>query len=191
MCWWQYNSAEILNSLTGILWLTSGMPPVEFYRKTLRKELGLSFDWPSNEKGWIQIGSQGPLAVIEATHRDIARLGLLWMNGGYWQGNQLMSQDFVAEALTSPYPDTNSAYGYLWWLNAGNGTWRTTSGRSGTGRWFPDAPENMFLGLGARGKVLVALPDQRLVAVTMGDTPQEQSESYLEAIVSSVLSLSD
>ncbi|HKI74610.1 MAG TPA: serine hydrolase, partial [Pseudomonadales bacterium] len=80
--WWQYNSNEILNSLTGILWLASGMPPVEFYEKYLRSALQLSFEWPSNPRGWIQIGSQGPLPVIEATHRDIARMGLLWLRGG-------------------------------------------------------------------------------------------------------------
>jgi hypothetical protein len=39
--------------------------------------------------------------------------------------------------------------------------------------------ENMFLGLGARGKVLVVLPDQKIVAVSMGETPQEQSNTYL------------
>ena len=187
--WWQYNSAEILNSVPAILWQASGMPPVEFYERYLRAPLGLSFQWPSNARGWVQIGSQGPLPVIEANHRDIARLGLLWMNAGTWRDATLMSSDFVAEALRSPYPDVNSAYGYLWWLNSGHGTWRTTGGASGTGRWFPDAPENMFLGLGARGKVMVVLPDEQLIAVTMGDTSQEQSKSYLSQIVDNVLSL--
>ncbi|MCB1691608.1 MAG: serine hydrolase [Pseudomonadales bacterium] len=187
--WWQYNSAEILNSLTGILWLASGMPPVRFYEKYLRAPLGLSFEWPSNNKGWIQIGSQGPLPVIEATHRDIARMGLLWMRGGQWNDQQLIDPDFLHEALTAPYPEANGAYGYLWWLNAGTGTWRTTGGRTGTGRWFADAPANMFLALGARGKVMVVLPDEDLVAVTMGDTAQEQSANYLDIIVRNVIGL--
>lgn len=187
--WWAYNSNEILNSLTGILWLASGIPPVTFYEKYLRAPLGLSFEWPSNSRGWIQIGSQGPLPVIEATHRDIARLGLLWLRGGEWRGEQIIDPAFVGEGLSAPYPDANGAYGYLWWLNAGTGTWRTTGGRSGTGRWFPDAPANMFLALGARGKVMVALPDHDLVAVTMGDTPQEQSANYLGIIVRNVVEL--
>ncbi len=187
--WWEYNSAEILNSVPGILWLATGIPPSEFYERYLRGPVGLSFEWPSNDRGWIQIGSLGPLAVIRASHRDIARLGLLWMNLGVWRGEQIMESDFVAEALTAPYPESNSAYGYLWWLNSSGGTWRTTGGRAGTDRWFPDAPENMFLGLGARGKVLVVLPDQKIVAVSMGETPQEQSNTYLTRIVDSVLSL--
>lgn len=187
--WWQYNSAEILNSLTGILWLASGMPPVEFYNRYLRRPVGFSFEWPSNPKGWIQIGSQGPLPVIEATHRDIARMGLLWLRGGKWNGEQLMSPQFVAEALSPAYPKANGAYGYLWWLNSPEGTYRTTGGRAGEGKWFPKAPDNMFMALGARGKVMVILPDEDLILVTMGDTPQEQSANYLGTIVENTLSL--
>jgi len=187
--WWEYNSGDILNSVPGILWLASGIPPRDFYQRYLREPVGLSFEWPSNSRGWIQIGSLGPLPVIRANHRDIARLGLLWMNQGSWQGTQIMGSDFVAEALTAPYPESNAAYGYLWWLNRSGGTWRTTGGQHGTKRWFANAPENMFLGLGARGKVLVILPDQRLIAVTMGETPQEQSNTYLTTIVDSVISL--
>ena len=188
---WAYNSAEVLNSLPGILWHATGMPPVRFFNETLRDRVGFSFDWPSNERGWIQIGSQGPLPVIEATHRDIARLGLLWMNRGIWDGDVVLPEQFVDAGLRSPYPAVNSAYGYLWWLNRSDGQWRTTGRRTGTGRWFPNAPESMFLGLGARGKVLVVLPEERLIAVTMGDTPQEQSANYLETIVSAVVSLLD
>ncbi|MEM7366011.1 MAG: serine hydrolase [Pseudomonadota bacterium] len=183
---WAYNSNYILNSLTGILWLASGMSPASFYEKNLKQPIQLSFDWPSNDKGWIQIGSQGPLPVIEATHRDIARMGLLWMHGGRWESEQMMSSSFVAEALTSPYPKANGAYGYLWWLNRDNGTWRTTAGRSGTGRWFPYMPDNVFMALGARGKVMIVVPDHELIMVSMGDTEQEQSANYLGTMMQCV-----
>jgi CubicO group peptidase (beta-lactamase class C family) len=186
---WRYNSNEILNSLTGILWLASGMPPRDFYEQHLRHQVGFSFDWPANPKGWIQIGSQGPMPVIEATHRDIARLGLLWLNGGNWAGQQIIDPAFVAEALSAPYPEANGAYGYLWWLNEGHGTWRTTGGQSGTGPWYPELATNVFIGLGARGKVLVVVPDEQLIVVTMGDTPQEQSAGYLGTIMHAVASI--
>lgn len=189
--YWRYNSNEILNSLTGILWLASGMPPRDFYEKHLRPKVGFSFDWPANAKGWIQIGSQGPMPVIEATHRDIARLGLLWLNGGNWAGQQLIDPQFVAEALSAPYPEANGAYGYLWWLNEGKGTWRTTGGRSGKGPWYPELPSNVFIGLGARGKVLVVVPDEQLIVVTMGDTAQEQSADYLGTIMRAIASFID
>lgn len=187
--WWQYNSNFILNSLTGILWLASGMTPHAFYSEYLRKPLQLGFDWPANNKGWIQIGSQGPLPVIQATHRDIARIGHLWLNGGQWNGEQIIDPQFVEEALRPPYPDANGAYGYLWWLNTDEGTWRTTGGNSGSDRrWFHFAPDNVFMALGARGKVMVVMPDHNLVVVTMGETPQEQSAHYLSTIMRAICS---
>lgn len=187
--WWAYNSNEILNTLTGILWLASGKSPHAFYSEHIKAPVGFDFDWPHNERGWVQIGSQGPLPVIQATHHDIARLGHLWLNGGKWNDTQLLDPDFVKEALSPQFPKANGAYGYLWWLNSGQGTWRSTGGRSGEGRWFSDAPANLFLGLGARGKVLVVVPDHNLVVVTMGETPQEQSGNYLARIVNAVLSI--
>ena len=187
--WWQYNSNFILNSLTGILWLASRRTPVEFYNEFLKKPLQLSFDWPSNDRGWIQIGSQGPLPVIEASHRDIARLGLLWLNHGQWQGETIMDETFVDEALTPTYPQANGAYGYLWWLNSDQGIWRTTGGNSGKGeRWFPFASSNDFMALGARGKIMIVVQDHNVIMVSMGDTPQEQSGKYLEKMMRAVYS---
>jgi CubicO group peptidase (beta-lactamase class C family) len=137
----------------------------------LRKPLGLGFDWPNNERGWVQIGSQGPLPVIQATHRDIARLGLLWLARGAWNGEQLIDPEFIDESLRPAYPKANGAYGYLWWLNGGEGTWRSF-GPSGSGRFIPEAPASTYFGLGARGKILVVVPDHDLVVVTMGDTAE-------------------
>ncbi len=187
--WWEYNSNFILNSLTGIIWLASGRTPAAFYDEFLKQPLQLNFDWPCNDKGWIQIGSQGPMPVIESTHRDIARLGLLWLNKGNWNGQQVMAAEFVEEALTPTYPKANGAYGYLWWLNSEQGTWRTTGGKSGSGsssRWFDYAATNVFMALGARGKVMIVVPDHNLIMVSMGDTPQEQSGEYLEKMMRAV-----
>jgi CubicO group peptidase (beta-lactamase class C family) len=187
--WWQYNSAEILNSIPGILWLASGVTPHQFYTEQLREPLGLDFDWPCNDRGWIQIGSRGPLPVIEATHRDMARVGHLWLNRGMWRGEQIVDPRFIDAALRPPYPDANGAYGYLWWLNSDEGTWRTTGGNSASdSRWFPYAPTNVFLALGARGKVMIVVPDHNVIVVSMGDTPQEQSANYLDKIMRAVFS---
>lgn len=183
---WRYNSNFILNSLTGLLWLASGQTPVDFYNEHLRKPLGLGFDWPSNEKGWIQIGSQGPLPVIRSTHRDIARLGHLWLNRGRWGDTQILSDEFVTAALTPLVPQVNGAYGFLWWLNAAAGNWRATSGNTGAGQWFPFAGDDVFMALGARGKVMIICPSADLIMVSLGETPQEQSGNYLATMMRAV-----
>ncbi len=186
---WRYNSNYLLNSLTGILWLASGLTPVDFYNRYLKAPLQLGFDWPSNPKGWIQIGSQGPLPVIEATHRDIARVGHLWLNRGMWNGEQLIDPTFIDAALSPLVPDVNGAYGFLWWLNHESGNWRSTGGNTGSGRWFPNAAANVFMALGAFGKVMIVCPDHNLIMVSMGNTPQEQSGNYLERMMTAVSSV--
>ena len=49
--------------------------------------------------------------------------------------------------------------------------------------------KELLQSVGARGKVLVVVPDHNLVVVTMGETPQEQSGNYLARIVDAVLSI--
>jgi len=84
--------------------------------------------------------------------RDMARLGQLYLNGGRWGREQLISADYVRRALT-PSP-RNPSYGYLWWLN-------------GAGR-VPSAPAGMAFAAGARGQFCFVLPAQDMVVATMG-----------------------
>jgi CubicO group peptidase (beta-lactamase class C family) len=186
---WRYNSNYILNSIPGILWQASGERPVDFYNKYLKAPLGLSFDWPSNDRGWIQIGSQGPLPVIEASHQDLARLGLLWLRRGMWGGVEIMPSSYVDEALTPTYPHINGAYGYLWWLNSAEGNYVTTGKASGAGSWFANAAPDDFMALGARGKVMIVVPQHNFIMVSLGDTAQEQAGNYLSTMMRAVYSL--
>jgi CubicO group peptidase (beta-lactamase class C family) len=84
--------------------------------------------------------------------RDLARLGQLYLNGGRWDGRQLIAADYIAEAV-SPSP-LNASYGFLWWLNH--------EGRT------PNAPRSMYMAAGARGQFCFVLPEQRMVIATMG-----------------------
>ena len=44
------------------------------------------------------------------------------------------------------------------------------------------------MALGARGKVMIVVPDHNLVVVTMGDTAQEQSGNNLGTIMHAIQS---
>jgi CubicO group peptidase (beta-lactamase class C family) len=50
--------------------------------------------------------------------RDMARFGYLYLNGGLWNGTQIIPQDWVLDSseyhyLLPPY----EAYGYYWWMH--------------------------------------------------------------------------
>ena len=186
--WFAYNSAELLNSLPNILWLATGRTPHACYEEFLRGPLQLDFDWPHNARGWCQIGSQGPLPVIRATHRDVARLGLLWLARGRWGTEQLIAPDFVDASIRAPYPEANAAYGYLWWINNAQGTWRMPGGASGSGPWLRSAPSSVYLAMGARGKLLYVVPEHNVVVVTMGDTDGPQAGPFVDRIWNAIAS---
>lgn len=68
-----------------------------------------------------------------STTRDMARLGLLLVHGGLWSGERLLGEDWV-HAMTHPaFEDSNTAYGFLTWLN-------TVENDAGTERTLDCAP---------------------------------------------------
>jgi len=61
------------------------------------------------------------LGGLNMTTRDYARFGLMNMNGGKWNGKQIVPQDWI-EASTIPSAPTakgHIGYGYQWWIPTG------------------------------------------------------------------------
>ena len=67
---------------------------------------------------------------------DQARLGLLMLRRGEWNGKQMLPESWIAESLR-PCP-LKPTYGLLWWLNTGHGR-------------YTSAPASSFLRIG-RGR---------------------------------------
>jgi CubicO group peptidase (beta-lactamase class C family) len=87
-----------------------------------------------------------------ATARDWARLGLLYLQDGVWQGERILAQGFV-DFVRSPAPAWKQPeYGGLFWLNA-------------TGQW--NLPKDTYYMSGEGGKVFI-VPSLNLVIVRMG-----------------------
>lgn len=55
------------------------------------------------------------LGGLSLTTRDYARIGQLVLNGGAWNGRQLVSRDWLAES-TAPQAPGGALYGYQWWM---------------------------------------------------------------------------
>lgn len=80
--------------------------------------------------------------------RDLARVGVLLENDGEWEGNQLLSREYLQEA-TAP-SEQNENYGFLFWLNE-------------NGRLWPNAPQSSYAALGHGQNALWVCPDHDLV----------------------------
>ncbi len=81
---------------------------------------------------------------------DHARFGLLFLRDGIWDGERLLSSEWI-EKIRVP-SENNPSYGYMWWLNRGNRKW-------------DGLPENIYYGSGFGGNYIIVIPDNDLVIV--------------------------
>lgn len=87
------------------------------------------------------------------TARNWARIGMLYLNDGVWQGERLLPEGFV-EFVSTPAPAWEEpVYGGLFWLNR-------------TGEW--NLPEDAFFAAGGGGQRTFIVPSRNMVIVRMG-----------------------
>jgi CubicO group peptidase (beta-lactamase class C family) len=105
-------------------------------------------------------------SMIYATARDFARVGLLYLRDGVWNGRRVLPQGWVDFART-PAPGTNAdIYGAGWWLNPQQGRGRPLPVLVDTG-----AQRDAFRAQGFQGQVIMDIPSKDLVVVRLGLTP--------------------
>lgn len=64
--------------------------------------------------------SSHPAYLFRVSARDLARFGWLYLNGGSWEGKQLVPRAWVAESTGAQIQtSTGEGYGYLWWTAEG------------------------------------------------------------------------
>ena len=109
-----------------------------------------------------------------ANTRDWAKLGLLYMNKGNWNGEQILDSTWVDYATTA----TNTSqgqYGAQIWLNT-------------EGYKYPDVPKDLFFFGGYQGQKVYMIPSKDLVVVRMGidNTVKTDFNKLLKEIVSTI-----
>ena len=105
--------------------------------------------------------------------RDMLKWGMLVLNGGQWNGEQLIPKAFVGRATAHIYTNKQGAsYGYFWWrqdVEAGGKTYDQLSGRGAGGQFIQMYPElDLVIVITAHqqgmGKMLVAAPQKIIPA---------------------------
>lgn len=111
----------------------------------------LETDWEGN----FILSSQ-----VWTTARDLARLGLLHLNDGVWDGDQILPKGW-AQYVATPAPVQPTArtdgqptvgYGAQWWLYQD----------------FPGLPTDTYAARGNRGQILMIIPSKGLILVRRG-----------------------
>lgn len=110
--------------------------------------------------------------VFFSKPRSMARFGLLMLNRGNWNGNQILNDTTFFKGMVNTSQQLNKSYGYLWWLNGKQSFMVPTLQVVFPGSLTPNAPEDMLLAAGKNGQLLNVVPSQNLVWLRMGDTPE-------------------
>jgi CubicO group peptidase (beta-lactamase class C family) len=131
-----------MHLLSAILQQATGKTALEFARQNLFEPLGFQeVVWPADPQGFNQ--GSGNIRMVPA---DMAKLGFLFLQSGQWDGQQIISQQWVHDAVK---PQMGSTYGYGWWTNDG------AAGRE-------------FNADGAGGQHIAVIPGLNIVLVTTG-----------------------
>ena len=98
-----------------------------------------------------------------ATARDWAKLGLLYLHKGNWNGTQVFNASW-ADYTAKPTSASENEYGAQFWTN--------------TDSYMRDAPKDMYYADGYHGQRVFIIPSKDLVIVRTGLTQKNRTGSY-------------
>jgi CubicO group peptidase (beta-lactamase class C family) len=166
---WNYSSGTT-NLLSGILrkQFKTHQEYLDFWYSSLFDKIGMHSALVETDMAGNFVGS----SYGWATTRDWAKFGLLYLQKGNWNGEQIFDESW-AKYVATPTNTSSGQYGAQFWLNAG-------------GR-FPSAPKEMFYASGYQGQMVAIFPSHDLVIVRMGlkEDPEFDFNGLLSGVVGS------
>jgi CubicO group peptidase (beta-lactamase class C family) len=137
----------------------------EFAEQYLFDPLNITIDaWNVDSQGINNGGTQ-----LYVTPRAMAKLGLLYLNNGTWDGQEILP---VAWVVQSSFPHANIApdmdYGYQWWI---------------------DTPDGTYHAAGSDGQYIYVVPEYNVVVsmIARADEPGEDiHEDILQYVLNSI-----
>lgn len=155
-----------------VLRAATGVDISAYTQEKLWKPAGMEFDayWLTDSTGM-----ESAFGGFNASIRDLARFGLLYLNDGYLMNQQIIPKSWIEASLSTDEPhlkpgnNPNSdwilGYGYQWWI--------------------PEGTENDFLAMGIYGQAIYVNPTHEIVIVKTSaykDYDENAEEMELESI---------
>ncbi|SEL66685.1 serine hydrolase domain-containing protein [Parapedobacter koreensis] len=175
---WKYNDVRV-NALALAATAIWRKPLPQVLKEYIMDPIGASntWHWTGYHNSWIVLNGQLMQSVSGGGHwggglfinaYDMARFGLLTLHHGNWNGKQLISEQWVKQALTPT--TTNTGYGYMnWFLNTDK-------------KLLPSAPEGAWVHIGNGTNMIYCDPEHDLVVVARWIENKE-----MDGLISNVL----
>ena len=153
---WAYSN--VFQKLTDVVADASGKPFETYFNEKLKNKIGMDGYW-----------NFGPIFTIyHSSTRSMSRFGLLALNKGKWNNEQIINEPFFNESTTTSQ-NINPSYGYLWWLNGKTKYMIPSEQTVYPGSLVPNAPADMYAAMGASDQRIYVVPSKKMVIVRMGD----------------------
>jgi len=157
---YKYNDVRV-NLLAYSLLQVLREPLPQVLKKRVMDPIGASTTWRwfGYENSFVMVDGVNIQSVSGGGHNggglfinstDHARFGLLFARNGEWNGEQIVSEEWISKSVESS--EVNSSYGYLWWLLKGNTAWE-------------GVPEHVFYAAGFGGNYIVVDQENDMVVV--------------------------
>jgi CubicO group peptidase (beta-lactamase class C family) len=139
-----YNSA-LSHMLSSLVKKRSGTSTLDFANEKLFKPLGINnVKWDTDNAGTHRGNSE-----LFLTARDMAKIGQLYLNRGFWNGEQIIPREWISDSFKKAGYDQydDEYYGYQWWIKSINNV-------------------NVFYANGYGGQYICVIPAHNMVVVT-------------------------
>ena len=166
---WYYSTGDSM-LLSGVIQNATDMTAYQFALEHLLKPIGLSqIRWLQVRPGYTH-GGMG----IQATVREFAKFGYLYLKKGRWDSRQVVPESWVEESLAPVRSPSNGEvisdeYGYQWWLLP-----------SLIGYEHSIVPPSTFLAWGIFSQQIFIIPEEDIVAVRVGWDIYSQTDEWDE-----------
>lgn len=150
--------------LSGIIINSSKMSPQDFADRYLFTPLNIDdFNW-QNFKSTNYPLMSGSLAL---SSRNMLKIGQLVLDKGKWNGQQVVSEDWIHESTSFKIQtDQTFGYGYLWWIAEST----------------IEPHLQAVFAMGISGQFIVIIPEGNLVVVTTAANMNKEPEIILNMI---------
>lgn len=142
----------------------TGMSLAEYMEEKLWKRIGAAHDayWT------LSNGTELAMGGLSVSLRDYARFARLYLNGGSYEGEQILPPEWVRDSLdiSGEYskPGANNdayneiGYGYQWWI--------------------PEGSEGEFMAIGVYGQWIYVNPTENVIIVKTSADPDFMEKGY-------------
>lgn len=162
---WAYSN--IFQKLTDVVANSGDKPFDTYFNEKLKNKIGMDGYW---NFGTI-------FTIYHSTARSMARFGILALNNGRWNQEQVIEQSFFVESISTSQ-NINPSYGYLWWLNGKTSYMIPGEQTVYQGSLIPNAPADMYAAMGANDQRLYVIPGKKMVVIRMGEASDPDNPNF-------------